>query len=34
VVPTRSLGSVWKHVGYAAATVAGLGVASFLGRKK
>ena len=34
VVPTRSLGSIWKHVGYAAATVAGLGVASFLGRKK
>jgi formate dehydrogenase iron-sulfur subunit len=34
VVPTRSLGSVWKHVGYAAATVAGLGVASFLGRKQ
>ena len=34
VVPTRSLGSVWKHVGYAAATVAGLGVASFLGRRR
>jgi formate dehydrogenase iron-sulfur subunit len=34
VVPTRSLGSIWKHVGYAAATVAGLGVASFLGRKR
>jgi formate dehydrogenase iron-sulfur subunit len=33
VVPTRSLGSVWKHVGYAAATLAGLGAASFLGRK-
>jgi formate dehydrogenase iron-sulfur subunit len=34
VVPTRSLGSVWKHVGYAAATVAGLGAASFLGRRR
>jgi formate dehydrogenase iron-sulfur subunit len=34
VVPTRSLGSVWKHVGYAAATMAGLGVASFLGRRR
>ncbi len=34
VVPTRSLGSIWKHVGYAAATVAGLGVASFLGRRR
>jgi formate dehydrogenase iron-sulfur subunit len=34
VVPTRSLGSIWKHVGYAAATVAGIGVASFLGRKR
>ncbi|HEX5087579.1 MAG TPA: 4Fe-4S dicluster domain-containing protein [Nocardioides sp.] len=34
VVPTRSLASVWKHVGYAAATVAGIGVASFLGRRR
>jgi formate dehydrogenase iron-sulfur subunit len=34
VVPTRSLGSIWKHVGYAAATMAGLGVASFLGRRR
>jgi formate dehydrogenase iron-sulfur subunit len=34
VVPTRTLGSVWKHVGYAAATVAGLGIASFLGRRR
>jgi formate dehydrogenase iron-sulfur subunit len=34
VVPTRSLSSIWKHVGYAAATMAGLGVASFLGRKR
>jgi formate dehydrogenase iron-sulfur subunit len=33
VVPTRSLGSVWRHVGYAAATLAGLGVAAFAGRK-
>jgi formate dehydrogenase iron-sulfur subunit len=33
VVPTKSLASIWKHVGYAAATVAGLGVASFLGRR-
>jgi formate dehydrogenase iron-sulfur subunit len=34
VVPTRSLGSVWKHVGYAAATLAGLGAASFVGRRR
>jgi formate dehydrogenase iron-sulfur subunit len=34
VVTTRDLPSIWKHVGYAAATVAGLGVASFLGRRR
>ncbi|QIG42817.1 4Fe-4S dicluster domain-containing protein [Nocardioides anomalus] len=34
VVPTRQLGTVWRHVGYAAATLAGLGAASFLGRKR
>jgi formate dehydrogenase iron-sulfur subunit len=34
VVPTRELGSVWKHVGYAAAALAGLGAASFLGRRR
>src|SRR3954467_6756828 len=34
VVPTKSLGSIWRSVGYAAATVAGLGVASFLGRRR
>jgi formate dehydrogenase iron-sulfur subunit len=34
VVPTRELGTVWKHVGYAAATLAGLGAASFLGRRR
>jgi formate dehydrogenase iron-sulfur subunit len=34
VVPARMLGSVWRHVGYAAAAVAGLGVAAFAGRKR
>src|SRR6476620_3666848 len=34
VVTTRDLGSIWKHVGAAAATMVGLGVASFLGRRK
>jgi formate dehydrogenase iron-sulfur subunit len=34
VVPTRDLGSVWKHVGAAAATLVGVGVASFLGRRR
>jgi formate dehydrogenase iron-sulfur subunit len=34
IVTTRDLGSIWKHVGGAAAAVAALGVASFLGRKK
>jgi formate dehydrogenase iron-sulfur subunit len=34
VVTTRDLPSIWKHVGYAAATVVGLGVASFVGRRR
>jgi formate dehydrogenase iron-sulfur subunit len=34
VVTTRDLASIWKHVGYAAATLVGLGAASFLGRKR
>jgi formate dehydrogenase iron-sulfur subunit len=34
VVTTRDLPSIWKHVGAAAATLAGLGVASFLGRRR
>jgi formate dehydrogenase iron-sulfur subunit len=34
IVTTRDLGSIWKHVGYAAASLAGLGVASFLGRRR
>jgi formate dehydrogenase iron-sulfur subunit len=34
VVTTRDLGSIWKHVGYAAATLAGLGAASFVGRRR
>lgn len=34
VVPTKSLGSVWKHVGYAAGAVAALGVAAFSGRRR
>jgi formate dehydrogenase iron-sulfur subunit len=34
VVTTRDLGSIWKHVGAAAAALTGLGVVSFLGRKR
>jgi formate dehydrogenase iron-sulfur subunit len=35
VVTTRDLGSIWRHVAMAAASVAGLGVASFLaGRRR
>ncbi|MDF1605934.1 4Fe-4S dicluster domain-containing protein [Nocardioides sp. YIM 152315] len=33
IVTTRDLGSLWRHVGAAAATVAGLGVASFASRR-
>lgn len=34
IVTTRDLGSIWKHVGYAAASLVGLGAASFLGRRR
>jgi formate dehydrogenase iron-sulfur subunit len=34
VVTTRDLGSIWKHVGAAAATLAGLGIASCIGRRR
>ncbi len=34
VVTTRDLGSIWKHVGAAAVTLAGVGIASFLGRRR
>ena len=34
VVTTRALGSIWKHVGAAAATLVGLGVVSFAGRRR
>jgi formate dehydrogenase iron-sulfur subunit len=34
VVTTRDIGSIWKHVGAAAAGLAALGVASFLGRRR
>jgi len=34
VVTTRDLGSMWRHVGVAAAALAAMGVASFLGGKK
>jgi formate dehydrogenase iron-sulfur subunit len=34
VVTTRDLGSLWKHVGAAAAALAGLGLASFVGRRR
>ncbi|MCL2541850.1 MAG: 4Fe-4S dicluster domain-containing protein [Nocardioidaceae bacterium] len=34
VVTTRDLGSIWKHVGGAAAAIVGLGVASFMGRRR
>jgi formate dehydrogenase iron-sulfur subunit len=33
VVTTRDLGSMWRHVGAAAAVLTGLGVASFVGRR-
>jgi formate dehydrogenase iron-sulfur subunit len=33
VVTTRDIGSIWKHVGAAAATVLALGAASFAGRR-
>jgi formate dehydrogenase iron-sulfur subunit len=33
VVTTRDIGSIWKHVGAAAAALVGLGVVSFVGRK-
>ena len=34
VVTTRDLGSMWRHVGAAAAALVGIGVASFLGRRR
>ncbi|MDX6358981.1 MAG: formate dehydrogenase iron-sulfur subunit [Nocardioidaceae bacterium] len=34
VVTTRDLVSIWKHVGAAAAALTGLGVVSFLGRRR
>jgi formate dehydrogenase iron-sulfur subunit len=34
VVTTRDLASIWKHVGAAAATVAALGVATVMGRRR
>ena len=34
VVTTRDIGSIWKHVGAAAAALAGLGVAAFAGRRR
>jgi formate dehydrogenase iron-sulfur subunit len=34
VVPTRDISTMWRHVGAAAATLVGLGVASFLGRRR
>jgi len=33
VVTTRDLGSIWKHVGAAAAALAGVGITVFLGRR-
>jgi formate dehydrogenase iron-sulfur subunit len=33
VVTTRDLGSIWRHVGAAAATLAALGAAAFVGRR-
>ena len=33
VVPTKDLGSMWRHVGAAAVTILGVGVASFLGKR-
>ena len=34
VVTTRDLGSIWKHVGAAALTVVGAGIAAFVGRRR
>ena len=34
IVTTRDIASVWKHVGAAAVTLVGLGVASFAGRRR
>jgi len=34
VVTTRDLGSMWRHVGAAAATLVGIGIASFVGRRR
>jgi formate dehydrogenase iron-sulfur subunit len=34
VVTTRDIGSIWKHVGAAAATLFGLGVVSLVGRRR
>ena len=34
VVTTRDIGSIWKHVGAAAVTLAALGVATFAGRRR
>jgi formate dehydrogenase iron-sulfur subunit len=34
VVTTRDLGTIWKHVGAAAAALVGVGVASFAGRRR
>src|SRR3954454_995785 len=34
VVTTRDLGSIWKHVGAAAVTLMGIGVASAMGRRR
>jgi formate dehydrogenase iron-sulfur subunit len=34
VVTTRDLGSIWKHVGAAAAALVGVGVAAFAGRRR
>ena len=34
VVTTRDLGSIWKHVGAAAAALTGVGISVFLGRRR
>ena len=34
VVTTRDLGTIWKHVGAAAAALVGVGIASFAGRRR
>jgi len=34
IVTTRDIASLWKHVGAAAATLVGLGVVSFVGRRR